>query len=146
MLVFLAYRIGIHNSHYIAHCEQHCIYGYCDEPGICTCINGYHGSACDQGLILMLIWKKPNIQLIHRVIMVVAYCKLPCVYGNCSAPEKCTCNNGYFGTTCAKGFCSCFLFSISLLTCVIFSPKAYMLKPENLKSTLQFWANSSQIF
>jgi len=67
-------------------------------------------------------FKKPNIQQIHRVIMVVAYCKLPCVYGNCSAPEKCTCNNGYFGTTCAKGFCLCFLFLISLLTWAISFP------------------------
>jgi len=55
--VFSAYTIVINYSNYVAYCEQHCIYGYCDDPGICTCINGYHGSMCNQGL-MMLIFKK----------------------------------------------------------------------------------------
>jgi len=47
-----------------------------------------------------IIW---HFKIVYKMINISAYCKQPCVFGNCTSPGICTCNHGYSGLTCEGG-------------------------------------------
>ncbi|XP_041970680.1 uncharacterized protein LOC121727070 [Aricia agestis] len=102
-------------------CVPSCESGYCSQPGVCTCNEGYVPSPesnrkcnpicsknCEHGTCV-----EPEKCMCdfgyHSVNEIcVPICNNPCIYGICVAPDRCECLPGYInnGTETCYPYCS----------------------------------------
>ncbi|KAM0736175.1 Epidermal growth factor-like protein [Formica fusca] len=127
-------------------CNHSCVHGKCTAPDVCTCNDGYSlsmdGYTCKPVCTLSChtgsYCSEPNhcaclngyTNIIYNGLRILNKCKPvcenSCVNGECTAPDTCTCNNGYeldsdnifvckpkcehdclYGTCTAPNVCTC---------------------------------------
>ena len=60
----------------------------------------------------LLYFHVPHCMYVTHVYVYVAICQSECVHGECTAPNKCTCDLGWKGFTCNKGTSAEFLLNL----------------------------------
>lgn len=85
------------NCHILAKCSPTCLNGDCTLPGGCDCFNGWDGSNCEEGIIIL------SEKGIRSLFCFLAECSPTCVNGGCTAPGGCDCFTGWDGSNCNEG-------------------------------------------
>ena len=75
--------------------------GTCTSPGVCTCVAGWRGVRCQEGIAQS--WIQNLVMRIESIIR-LALCTPACMNGGtCTEPGTCSCTAHWQGPTCQQG-------------------------------------------